>query len=144
MRWLLVLLLAACSVPVQERGDVYFVGNSEGGRIEPVQARIAHMRRTGQRVIIQADYCWSACTMYLAVAECVGADTEFGFHGAMTDYFTPSDYWTDVVAEYYPPKLRQWYLTTAASNYNPFGPSVPPVTGVEISKLTGVPICKPS
>lgn len=107
--------------------------------MEPVARHIAQMQATGQRAVLNQDYCWSACTMYLAVAECVGARTQLGFHGASQHFVTPDPALTRRVAEYYPGNLKHWYLTTSASDFDFFG--VQPMRGAEVSKLTGIPLC---
>ena len=138
-----LLILAGCTVPVETVTSTRAViGNSDGGFFQPVAGRIAQMQATGQRAVLAQDYCWSACTLYLAVAECVGARTLFGFHGATQAVFIPDPDLTKIVAEYYPGNLKHWFLTTSASDFDPFG--IKPMRGAEVSKLTGIPLCASS
>lgn len=132
-------VLSACYVPVENRGGVVYIGASEGGIMETHEPRIAAMKARGQVARFTGDYCWSACTMYLAVAECVPAKTQFGFHSAMTAFFGPNPARNLDLAQYYPGKLRDWFLYTG-SRYDLFG--VTPLRGVEVSKLTGLPLCR--
>lgn len=139
---LLVLLafLSGCVVPTEtSQGNLVRVGNSEGGFMEPVAQHIAEMKAKGQRAILNQDFCWSACTLYLDVAECVGSSTQFGFHGAAKLFVVPYPEMTQQVANYYPGKLKQWYLTTSASNFDFFG--IQPLSGMQVSELTNIPIC---
>jgi len=136
-----LVFLTACTVPVAQHNGYVIVKDSEGGLLEHTRKRVVQMRRNNQTAILKQDFCWSACTMYLSVAECVGSDTQFGFHSTTIVGLLPSDYDTRVLSEYYPGKLKDWYLNTSASNYNPFGPSST-LTGTEVSKLTGIPVCK--
>jgi hypothetical protein len=134
-------VLSGCVVPVEQVSrSTVTVGNSEGGFVEPVERRIAHMRATGQRAIIAGDFCWSACTLYLAVAECIGVKTQFGFHGASQNWVIPDPAETTRIAGYYPKNLRHWFLTTSARDYDLFG--ITPLSGAQISQLTDIPICE--
>lgn len=145
MKLLLLLtalaVLPACFVPVDKLNTHSVrIGNSDGGLLDPVINDIDRMRRLGQAAIMDQDYCWSACTMYLAVAECVGANTDFGFHGASRFAVFPDNRNTLFMADYYPGKLGELFLSTRMSAFDPFG--VVRLQGSRISEMTGIPICK--
>lgn len=77
---------------------------------------IAKIQSRNQRVEIRGKVCLSSCTMYLGAGDvCVDPNTKFGFHGP--SYYGQAlepkqfEYWSTVIASYYPERLRQWYMT---------------------------------
>ena len=64
--------------------------------------------------VVISGFCASACTLHLAAPQvCIGRGATLGFHG-------PSgagrwrDYYVTVIADHYPPKLAEWYLSGPA------------------------------
>ncbi|WP_417250034.1 hypothetical protein [Celeribacter sp.] len=96
------------------------VRNDPGGRLADRVAQIDRIRASGTAVRIEGGYCNSACTMYLGLPNtCVSRTATFGFHGPMSQFYgmaLPPDefeYWSRVMAAYYPEELRDWYLREA-------------------------------
>lgn len=97
--------------------QILVVGNDRGGMIGERAKAIERLRAAQARVEIRGDLCYSACTMYLGVADvCVSPTTTFGFHGPSRNgrSLPPNefDHWSRVMARYYPEALRLWYLQT--------------------------------
>lgn len=96
------------------------VRNDPGGSLSARVAQINQIRASGTQVRITGGYCNSACTMYLGLPQtCVSRNASFGFHGPMSQFFgvpLPPDqfeYWSQLMASYYPTPLRRWYLNKA-------------------------------
>jgi len=138
-------VLSACAVPTTYRDGVTIVGASDGGFVEPVAQIVNAMYERGETVRIpdlpDLNHCWSACTLYLKVAECVGPTRQFGFHAAMHAGLFLAERETRLIATYYPGDLRHWYLHQGGNRYDPTG--IVPLSGVQVSQLTGIPLCEP-
>lgn len=125
----LSLLLAACSVPYDESVEmardatagrtVYITHDDPGGNIAARDAYINELNRRGMRVELTADYCASACTMFLGVEDmCVSPQTIFGFHGPAVQGFigrVPLDglsayLSSQTIAGHYPQPLRRAFM----------------------------------
>lgn len=111
------------SVHVRAGPHVLVVRNDIGGRIDRRAEQVDYLRARGDRVEIRGYYCLSACTMYLGAEDvCIEPDTVYGFHCpsfwglALND--ASFDYWSRVVASYYPDGLRQWYMQVARHRVN--------------------------
>lgn len=97
---------------------LHIVMNDRGGVVSQRQKEIETIRISGTRVEIRGAVCLSSCTMYLGSPDvCVSPKTSFGFHGP-TDHGRPLkkrqfDYWSNIIAAYYPKKLSNWYMQTA-------------------------------
>lgn len=113
-----------------------------GGDIAARSQRIAQMYATGQSVAVTSGKCLSACTMYLGLpGTCVGPNAVFGFHGPAGVGGRPLsaadfDAWSRIMSIYYPPQLRDWFMSEAryrTSNYIP-------VSGAQLIRM-GVPQC---
>jgi hypothetical protein len=88
----------------------------EGGVIRDYQSRVAEGNITSI-----SGYCASACTMYLATA-CVTPSPTLVFHGP-TNYFRQLppryfEYWSEVLASYYPEPLAEWYMSEGRYGWN--------------------------
>lgn len=96
---------------------VRVVHNDRGGVVGARAQEIATIQRRQQRVEIRGKVCLSTCTMYLGAGDvCVHPATKFGFHGP-SYYGRPLkpqqfEYWSKVIASYYPDRLRDWYMST--------------------------------
>lgn len=96
---------------------VRVVHNDRGGVVRTRAQEIADIQMHHQRVEIRGRVCLSTCTMYLGAGNvCVSPKTKFGFHGP-SYYGRPLkphqfEYWSQVIASYYPANLRDWYLST--------------------------------
>lgn len=124
-RWLKCAGLAVCLVggglvatqgSAQVRG-AFIVGNDRGGYVKTRVAQLERIRRAHQAVAITGNVCLSSCTMYLGAGEvCVRRETVFGFHGPSNRGVAlgAEDFerWSQLIASYYRPALRRWYLET--------------------------------
>lgn len=96
---------------------VRVIHNDRGGVVGARVQEINQIQMRQQRVEIRGKVCLSTCTMYLGAGDvCVHPDTKFGFHGP-SYYGRPLkprqfEYWSQVIASYYPEQLRGWYLNT--------------------------------
>ncbi|WP_417241625.1 hypothetical protein [Celeribacter sp.] len=100
--------------------SVITIRNDPGGRLDTRINEINRIRQSGAQVRIVGGYCNSACTMYLGLPNtCVSRNVSFGFHGPMSQFYgmaLPPDefeYWSGVMASYYPGAIRSWYLQDA-------------------------------
>ena len=108
---------------VQAQASAFIVRNDRGGIVGERVEEIRRLKATGQRVEIQGNICLSSCTMYLGAGDvCVNPDTRFGFHGPSyygqplaPEYF---EYWSEVIAEYYPKPVRDWFMEKARHRLN--------------------------
>lgn len=98
--------------------NIYFVMNDRGGDVETRMREIQFASIHYQKIEIGGEVCLSSCTMFLGLSQvCVHPNTRFGFHGP-TDHGAPLnrerfEYWSKLIASYYPPQLRSWYMTEA-------------------------------
>lgn len=89
-------------------------GMMPGGAIPTHQSLVQALRDVGCTVRIERT-CASSCTMLLAVpGACVTPGAELMFHGPSYSGMPMSgpefDRWSRTIADYYPPRLRAWYL----------------------------------
>lgn len=96
------------------------VRNDPGGILAERVREIERIRASGVQVRIVDGYCNSACTMYLGVPNtCASEKVSFGFHGPMSQFYgmalPPDDfeYWSGVMASYYPRAIQDWFLKEA-------------------------------
>ncbi|WP_460273033.1 hypothetical protein [Celeribacter sp. ULVN23_4] len=120
------------------------VRNDPGGVLAERVREIERMRASGLQVRIVDGYCNSACTMYLGVPNsCISKNVSFGFHGPMSQFYgmalPPDDfeYWSGVMASYYPRAIQDWFLKEA--RFTTVG--LIKVSGRELIKL-GVRECR--
>jgi hypothetical protein len=86
-----------------------------GGQIGPYLERLAALRSSGQKVVIDGP-CLSACTLVLGVIPreriCVTPRARLGFHAAWhpgeNGRPTPSQGGTQLLMEIYPQHVRRW------------------------------------
>jgi hypothetical protein len=139
------LVIAAPAVQAQSQylsaQNVLIVRNDPGGVVGKRATEIDQLRAQGVRVELRGEVCLSSCTMYLGLANtCVFRGTTFGFHGPSFYGRKLSDndfeYWSQVIASHYPPRLRNWFLTTARYKTNDYYR----VKGAELIRM-GVPEC---
>ena len=112
----IAVLLIALLATTTARADLH-ITRDHGGYVEEYKAKYAHIRDTGQRVIIDG-ICNSACTLLLGIMPpgkvCVTPRASLGFHQAYFD-----QRWTAGVkitsysgtAElmgYYPQPVKEW------------------------------------
>lgn len=93
------------------------VGNDRGGLLDTRLHQLRQLRESGQPVMITGSVCFSTCTMLIGLPQtCVSPRTTFGFHGPSSygRKLSPQRFeWaSQVIAQYYPPALKQWYVTT--------------------------------
>jgi hypothetical protein len=109
------ILNAPMALAGPEAMIVRVVHNDRGGVVGNRAQEIAKIQSRHQRVEIRGRVCLSSCTMYLGAGDvCVDPKTKFGFHGpsAHGKPLEPHqfEYWSSVIASYYPERLREWYL----------------------------------
>ena len=83
--------------------------------------------------------CVSSCTLYLQIA-CVTPNSKIGFHGvSMYGHFVTDENRriTKLIADTYPPKLKEWFLKKAAHLY---GKDVKYLSGTDVIRM-GVKEC---
>lgn len=118
------------------------IGNDRGGPVRDRLRQIAQLRRSGRPVQIRGRVCFSTCTMFLGLPQtCISPATTFGFHGPSLrgrplprDQF---DYYSRVIAQYYPEPLRLWYMETGRTRLI----RIFHVSGADIVAM-GVPACR--
>ena len=134
-----IALVSACSTNTEDEKSLY-VGYDEGGVIGERAKEIQRLNKEGKQIIIGKNaFCLSACTMYLGADNvCVEPDAYLGFHGATAKTEADSLYWTKFVASYYPPKLREWFYNSGASELKVAWKGL---SGSEVADM-GVSLCK--
>jgi hypothetical protein len=104
------IALAAVPAPADIR-----IASDGGGKIGDYFARYQHIRRSGERVIIDGP-CLSACTLVVAIIPrdrlCATRNAVLGFHGAWTvesaGRSTTSLPASRALLKLYPPAVRAW------------------------------------
>jgi len=115
MRFIVVLLLSLLAA-TSARADLH-ITRDHGGYVEEYKAKYEHIRKTGQRVIIDG-ICNSACTLVFGIVPmnkiCVTPRASLGFHQAYYDKaFTfgikvMSYEGTSDLMSYYPDTVKDW------------------------------------
>ncbi len=116
-RGILLGAVLACAGLQAQADQTIVIGDDRGGGLNTRAQLIEQIRAAHARVEIRGSICYSACTMYLGAGDvCVSPQTTFGFHGPTRNGrpLPPADAerWSAVVARYYPPGLREWFMTT--------------------------------
>lgn len=139
----LVFLPSLAEAAQPNRGNRVVVQNDRGGAVAERVRQVEDLRRSGAQVEVRGSYCMSSCTLYLGLAStCVSRSTKFGFHGPSSQYagisLPPKDfeYWSQVMASYYPGPLRSWFLNTGRNVTVGFYE----ITGAELIRM-GVSEC---
>jgi len=96
--------------------DTLIVHNDPGGRVDLRATMIQGIAATGHRVEIRGEYCNSACTMYLGLANlCAEPGVVFGFHAATNARDGKIlQFWNAVMAAHYPEPVANWFYKHAA------------------------------
>jgi len=102
----------------RNKTDTITILDDFGGLLNPRARRILEIMNDGSEVRIIGNFCYSACTMYLALPNlCISAKTKFGFHAP--SYFGIKhpkgklfDDSTRFMASYYPEPVQTWFLHT--------------------------------
>lgn len=96
------------------------IREDRGGSVTVRAAEVDALRASGRPVILGPGHCWSSCTMFLGLPNaCVKPTTVFGFHGPAIKVpglvLPPDEFdrWSRLIASYYPPAIRDWYLDQA-------------------------------
>ncbi|MGY6632201.1 MAG: hypothetical protein ACXIU8_00415 [Alkalilacustris sp.] len=97
--------------------QVVQIRNHRGGFLPHVVDEMQALRRSGAQVRIDGGFCFSACTVFLAVeSACVAPWTRFGFHApsdprsGRTLTGPAFEQATAHVARYYRPALARWWM----------------------------------
>nr|WP_254438057.1 hypothetical protein [Ruegeria arenilitoris] len=125
-----------------EAQQLLVVGSDRGGYLHDRLAELENLKVHGIKVEIRGRVCYSTCTMFLGLPEtCVDPNTTFGFHGPSRGgrKLAPEDfeYFSKVMADYYPEPLKSWFMNTARKRIN----GVHKVKGSELIRM-GVPACR--
>ena len=101
----------------------YIVSNDRGGYVHHRIIEIMNMEAQQTPVEIRGSVCYSTCTMYLVLTNiCVEQDIVFGFHGPRTQAYELSqdrfDYFSRVMADYYPEPLKLWFIEKGRNRVN--------------------------
>lgn len=122
--------------------QIYVVGNDHGGYLHDRLTELRNLQRSGVRVEIRGQICYSTCTMFLGLpGTCITPDTVFGFHGpsqngrrmAQKDF----DYFSQVIANHYPEPLRAWFMAEGRNQIS----GIYELTGSKIIDM-GVSACR--
>lgn len=113
--WLAVVL----NGPARAIQAPWIITNDMGGSLEDRIIEIERMRAIGTPVQIVGT-CVSACTLYLGLpSTCVMPQARLGFHGPRSTLQgiplprQKYEYFTHVMASYYPGGIRSWFMTDA-------------------------------
>lgn len=122
-------------------GRPYIVNNDRGGFISDRLRELRNLEASGRRVEIRGQICYSTCTMLLGLPNtCISPHTQFGFHGPSKSgrRLAPErfDFYSRVIAQYYPPKLNAWYMSTGRNRID----GIYRISGRDIIRM-GVKAC---
>jgi len=114
----------------------YVVRNDRGGFVKDRLIEMRNLRSSGQPVEIRGAVCYSTCTMLLGLPQtCISPNTVFGFHGPSRSgqRLAPEkfEYYSQVIAQYYPAPLKDWYLKKGRKRIN----GVHRIKGAEIIRM---------
>ncbi len=114
----------------------YVVRNDRGGFVRDRLIEMRNLRASGQPVEIRGAVCYSTCTMLLGLPQtCISPSTVFGFHGPSHSgrQLEPEkfEYYSQVIAQYYPAPLKDWYLKKGRKRIN----GVHRIKGTEIIRM---------
>jgi len=116
---LAVAFFVAQPLPVKGGLVPLIIRDDPGGDISARADQIRNLRQSGRRVEIKGAFCLSACTMYLGLANlCIAPNVRFGFHGPGSAHYgialarAEYEHWSRVMASFYPPDLRKWFMQT--------------------------------
>jgi hypothetical protein len=132
----LTLALALNTAPhTATAKQIIVVENDRGGLIGERARTLEWINTARAQVEIRGGICYSACTMYLGAENvCISPATVFGFHGpSRRGRALPAsefEYWSKIMAQYYPAGLREWFMQTARYS----GSNVMQVNGSELIK----------
>lgn len=138
-----VMLASVLSVAAPAKAEQSFVvGSDRGGYLHDRLIELENLQRNGVLVEIRGRVCYSTCTMFLGLpGTCVDPDTVFGFHGPSRSgrRLAPKDfdYFSRVMASYYPEPLRKWFMDKGRNRIN----GVHKIKGTEIIRM-GIPACR--
>lgn len=137
-----IFLLSAGLVGTSaQAAQAYVIKSDRGGYLHDRLIEISNLQKNGTRVEIRGRVCYSTCTMFIGLPNmCVDPNTTFGFHGpsrsgrklAKQEF----DYFSSVMASYYPKPLKEWFMKTARNRIS----GVHKVKGAELIRL-GVASC---
>ena len=121
--------------------NVLVIGNDRGGLLRTRLEQIEELRARNIAIEIRGRICYSTCTLFLGLEQtCVNPNTIFGFHGPSSygRALQPSvfEQASRIIANHYPPALRQWYLQSGRYKIN----SIYRIRGEQMIRL-GVPQC---
>lgn len=122
--------------------QIYVVRSDHGGYLHERLAELRNLQRSGVRVEIRGQVCYSTCTMFLGLpGTCIDPGTTFGFHGPSRNgqRLTQKDfdYFSQVIANHYPEPLRAWFMAEGRNQIS----GIHKVKGSKIIDM-GVPACR--
>jgi hypothetical protein len=143
MKFFILLLISifilSCSDINLSNSRPYVIQEDYGGNVLVYERKLAKLKENHREVKIVGT-CVSACTLYLQIA-CVKTNSKIGFHGVSSygHYVTDTNRMsTKLIADSYPPKLKEWFLKNAAHLY---GKDVKYLTGAAVIRM-GVKECQ--
>lgn len=128
-------------VGAQSNGTEIVVRDDLGGFIRSRMEELRRIEAAGHSVRIERGACYSTCTMYLGLENmCTTPFVTFGFHRPFAINRRLSqqefDYLSELIASYYPPPIKTWYLETGRYRSN----GIYRIKGSEMIRL-GVRAC---
>lgn len=116
--WAMAPAAAGPAGPEQARAVAEIpIRNHRGGYLPRIVAEMERLNRAGIAARIDGEFCFSACTVFLALDRvCVAPWTQFGFHAPVDPRTGQAlrgaafDRATLHVARYYRPPLADWWL----------------------------------
>ena len=142
MKYFILLLISifilSCSDINVSNSRPYIIHEDNGGNVLLYERKLIKLKENRREVKIVGT-CVSACTLYLQIA-CVTPDTKIGFHSvSMYGHFVTDENRriTKLIADTYPPKLKEWFLKNAAHLY---GKDVKYLSGTDVIRM-GVKEC---
>lgn len=118
-RLALVSLVSCAALLAPSAGADVVIHTDRGGDVSTYLRKLNELKRTHTRTWIYGP-CGSACTLYLGLGTlaCTTTHAKWQFHGPSgADGHTRLDPWvfeytSKIMAEQYPPRLAEWFMTT--------------------------------
>ncbi len=125
--------------------EPYIVRDDYGGSVRQRLNDVSALRASGRAVEIRGLFCYSSCTMLLALEQvCVQPATRFGFHGPSRNgaplKMDEFEVVSRLIASHYPPAVRDWYMDIARHSLD----RLHILSGSELVARKVVKACDPS
>ena len=137
MKFFILLLISifilSCSDITTFNSRPYVIHKDYGGDVLLYERKLIKLKEN-QREVKIVGTCVSACTLYLQIA-CVTPNSKIGFHGvSMYGHYVTDENRriTKLIADTYPPKLKEWFLKNAVHLY---GKDVKYLSGSDVIQM---------